>query len=132
MTLVRLEPATLRSRVKHSTTEPLRSQIFIKLHLNVPLCEFVYRTDDSAMQTQRQGHTSRSWNSAAGDLAVLQTVLLCLGLLYFQPYEQAKDSGHSVSQSQFLVNLLIWDFPSSMMTIFIAIAARTLHGIEIL
>ena len=26
MTLVRLEPAALRSRVKHSTTEPLRSQ----------------------------------------------------------------------------------------------------------
>ena len=26
MTPVRLEPATLRSRVKHSTTEPLRSQ----------------------------------------------------------------------------------------------------------
>ena len=25
MTPVRLEPATLRSRVKHSTTEPLRS-----------------------------------------------------------------------------------------------------------
>ena len=25
MTLVRLEPAALRSRVKHSTTEPLRS-----------------------------------------------------------------------------------------------------------
>ena len=27
MTPVRLEPATLRSRVKHSTTEPLRSQV---------------------------------------------------------------------------------------------------------
>ena len=27
MTPVRLEPAALRSRVKHSTTEPLRSQI---------------------------------------------------------------------------------------------------------
>ena len=28
MTPVRLEPAALRSRVKHSTTEPLRSQIY--------------------------------------------------------------------------------------------------------
>ena len=27
MTPVRLEPATLRSRVKHSTTEPLRSRL---------------------------------------------------------------------------------------------------------
>ena len=27
MTPVRLEPAALRSRVKHSTTEPLRSQL---------------------------------------------------------------------------------------------------------
>ena len=27
MTLVRLEPAALRSRVKHSTTEPLRSHV---------------------------------------------------------------------------------------------------------
>ena len=27
MTPVRLEPATLRSRVKHSTTEPLRSLV---------------------------------------------------------------------------------------------------------
>ena len=32
MTLVRLEPAAPRSRVKHSTTEPLRSQTkFINL-----------------------------------------------------------------------------------------------------
>ena len=30
MTPVRLEPAALRSRVKHSTTEPLRSQIIIQ------------------------------------------------------------------------------------------------------
>ena len=29
MTPVRLEPATLRSRVKHSTTEPLRSREMI-------------------------------------------------------------------------------------------------------
>ena len=68
--------------------------IYIKLHLNVPLSEFVCRTHDSAIQTQRQGHNSRSWNSAAGDLAVLQTaVLLCLSLVvkFFQPYEQAKE-----------------------------------------
>ena len=29
MTPVRLEPAALRSRVKHSTTEPLRSQFMV-------------------------------------------------------------------------------------------------------
>ena len=29
MTPVRLEPAALRSRVKHSTTEPLRSPFFV-------------------------------------------------------------------------------------------------------
>ena len=29
VTPVRLEPATLRSRVKHSTTEPLRSHIIV-------------------------------------------------------------------------------------------------------
>ena len=29
VTLVRLEPAALRSRVKHSTTEPLRSHIVV-------------------------------------------------------------------------------------------------------
>ena len=34
MTPVRLEPATLRSRVKHSTTEPLRSR-YIKSHLEL-------------------------------------------------------------------------------------------------
>ena len=34
MTPVRLEPATLRSRVKHSTTEPLRSpEIEVTVHL---------------------------------------------------------------------------------------------------
>ena len=37
MTPVRLEPATLRSRVKHSTTEPLRS-------LGRLLCETEYNT----------------------------------------------------------------------------------------
>ena len=36
--------------------------IFIKLHPNVPLSEMVCRTNDSATQTQGQGHTSRSWN----------------------------------------------------------------------
>ena len=32
VTLVRLEPAALRSRVKHSTTEPLRSLTGISTH----------------------------------------------------------------------------------------------------
>ena len=36
--------------------------LFIKLHPNVPLSEVVCRTNDSATQTQGQGHTSRSWN----------------------------------------------------------------------
>ena len=31
MTPVRLEPAALRSRVKHSTTEPLRSLTFVAI-----------------------------------------------------------------------------------------------------
>ena len=34
VTLVRLEPAALRSRVKHSTTEPLRS-ILVCVHLQL-------------------------------------------------------------------------------------------------
>ena len=34
------------------------------------------RTHDSAMQTQSQGLTSRPWDSAAGDMAVLQTSVL--------------------------------------------------------
>ena len=36
--------------------------IFIKLHPNVPLSEVVCRANDSATQTQGQGHTSRSWD----------------------------------------------------------------------
>ena len=35
---------------------------FIKLHTNVPLSEVVCRTNDSVMQTQGLGHTSRSRN----------------------------------------------------------------------
>ena len=39
MTPVRLEPAALRSRVKHSTTEPLRSHAFVALiNLRSVLC----------------------------------------------------------------------------------------------
>ena len=34
------------------------------------------RTHDSALQTLGLGHTSRSCDSAAGDLAVLQTAVL--------------------------------------------------------
>ena len=37
MTPVRLEPAALRSRVKHSTTEPLRS-LLLKMLLTVDEC----------------------------------------------------------------------------------------------
>ena len=49
---------------------------FIKFHLNVSLIELVCRIHDSAMQTQSQGHTSRSWNSVVGNMAVLQTAAL--------------------------------------------------------
>ena len=38
------------------------------------------------MQTKIQGHTSRSWNSVAGDMAVLLTAVLFrfVGSLFFQ------------------------------------------------
>ena len=45
--------------------------IFIKLHPNVPHSETVCRMYDSATLTQGKGYTSRLWDSAAGDLAVL-------------------------------------------------------------
>ena len=37
MTPVRLEPAALRSRVKHSTTEPRRSLFFLGDDIQMPL-----------------------------------------------------------------------------------------------
>ena len=40
--------------------------------------ESVCTIHDSARQTQSQCHTLRSWDSAAGDLAVLQTVFMFL------------------------------------------------------
>ena len=58
--------------------------IFIKLHSYAPLCERVNRTPDSAMQTQGQGHTSMSCDSAAGDLVVFQTAVL-LNLISLLP-----------------------------------------------
>ena len=45
MTPVRLEPAALRSRVKHSTTEPLRSLYVVvdSLFIVAPnVCSFLY------------------------------------------------------------------------------------------
>ena len=39
MTPVRLEPAALRSRVKHSTTEPLRSLIKIVMEITLLIME---------------------------------------------------------------------------------------------
>ena len=38
------------------------------------------------MQTQSQGHTSRSWDSVAGDMAVLQTALCYYFSLYILLY----------------------------------------------
>ena len=46
---------------------------FVKLISTVPPSETVCRTHDSATLTQGQGYTSMLWDSAAGDLAVLQT-----------------------------------------------------------
>ena len=60
--------------------------IFIKLHSNVPLSELVCKTHDSAMQTQSQGHTlNKVWNSAAGDMAVLQTAVLSHNSCHAKP-----------------------------------------------
>ena len=42
MTRVRLEPAAPRSRVKHSTTEPLRSHSHIKKFLALSLSDVVF------------------------------------------------------------------------------------------
>ena len=51
--------------------------IFIKLHSNVPISEMMCRALDSATQTQgHHGDTWRSQDSAAGDIAVLQTAIL--------------------------------------------------------
>ena len=60
--------------------------IFNKLHPNVNLSETMSKTNDSAtlvckindsaMQTQSQGHTLSSWNSAVWGMAVLQTAVL--------------------------------------------------------
>ena len=35
------------------------------------------------MQTQIQGHTSRSWDSAEGDMAVIQTALLLNNITWY-------------------------------------------------
>ena len=47
--------------VNSISPEPFE-RFFIKLHPNVPLSEVVCIANDSAMQTQGQGHTSRSWD----------------------------------------------------------------------
>ena len=75
---------TLEFRVCSISPEPFEG---FSLNSNVPLSEFVCRSDDSAMQTQSKGHTSRSWYSALGDLAVLQTAVLLL-LRIHQVYEK--------------------------------------------
>ena len=49
--------------------------VFKKLHPNVPCSVKVRIAHDSDMQTPGQGQTSRSWDFAAGYLAVLQTVV---------------------------------------------------------
>ena len=61
-------------KVKEFTLELCVCSISPYLYLNVPLIELVCRIHDSAMQSQ--GHTSWSWISAMGDMAVLQTAFL--------------------------------------------------------
>ena len=41
MTPVRLEPAALRSRVKHSTTEPLRSHLGVTIVAKNDYCDSI-------------------------------------------------------------------------------------------
>ena len=53
--------------------------ILVKLHSTFPLGETVCRTQDSATLTQGQGYASMLWDSAARDLAVLQTAVLFKG-----------------------------------------------------
>ena len=68
MTLARFEPATPRSRVKHSTTEPLRSlkngvRLYIGLHLPVMSVtmidthhtEYEYRTVNVTRSPEKSG-----------------------------------------------------------------------------
>ena len=66
---------TLEFRVRSISPEPFErfSLNFTQIFLSVSWCANPLL---SAMQTQSQGHTSRSWDSVAGDLAVLQTAVL--------------------------------------------------------
>ena len=59
--------------------------IFVKLHSTVLLGETVCRTHDLATLTQGQGYLSMLWDSAAWDLAALQTAVLFSGnMLYIR------------------------------------------------
>ena len=87
--------------------------IYIKLHSNVPLSKTVCRTHDSSMHTQAQGHTSRLWDSAAGDLAVLPTAVLILFIKIYKfkqdqmtpwPWSQCQSSHYGE------LNILCWAF----------------------
>ena len=48
----------------------------LNLNSNVPLSDLMCRTNGLSVQHQSQGLTLRSWNSAVGDMAVLQTAVL--------------------------------------------------------
>ena len=62
MTPVRLEPATLRSRVKHSTTEPLRSLcITLALSLSAKKCIVFI---DEHWQSKKEGKDQESIQSS--------------------------------------------------------------------
>ena len=50
--------------------------LVINLHSNSAVSKRVCRIHHTTIQTQGQGYTSRSWDSIAGDLAVLQTTVL--------------------------------------------------------
>ena len=56
------------------------SEPFVRFSCNFTHCHLgVCRTHDSATLTQGQGYASILWDSAAGDLAVLQTAILSSG-----------------------------------------------------
>ena len=65
---------------------------------NVPLNETVCSSHDSAMQSQGQGLTSRSWDSVAEDLAVLQTAVLIVNFLLTRFLKVAHGRLHGVRQ----------------------------------
>ena len=73
MTPVRLEPATLRSRVKHSTTEPLRSLASLK---SESTCEMINKIPGSRLLiSSLPDSASRTHVESLGSLAMSPSLL---------------------------------------------------------